>query len=138
MQIFDGGKLWRIFHQKILASKTLVNCCLLYLFMSQDIIKICMVKFGEPPVIRQIYQGFICQKLYLLYLAVCLKVLLAFLAVWMESWKCTHACSINGLINDDSAFNLAALMRCHHLCVSDIQTVLSDPSWNTGLTYDNG
>ena len=66
MQIFDGGKLWRIFHQKILASKTLVNsCCLLYLFMSQDIIKICMVKFGEPPVIRQIYQGFICQKFVL-------------------------------------------------------------------------
>ena len=38
-QIFGGGKLWQ------------VPVCLLSLFISQDIVKIWMVKFGEPPVI---------------------------------------------------------------------------------------
>ena len=31
-KLFDGGKFWQIFHQKALASKTLVNSCLFTLF----------------------------------------------------------------------------------------------------------
>ena len=57
---FGGGKLWRISHQKLLASKTLANSCLFtssYMYMSRDIVKIWMVKFGKPPVINQIHQG---------------------------------------------------------------------------------
>ena len=41
VQIFGGGKLWQI------------PVCLLSLFISQNIVKIWMVKFGEPPVICQ-------------------------------------------------------------------------------------
>ena len=53
------GKLWRISHQKLLASKTLANSCLFAFFiMSQDIVKIWMVKYGKLPVIHLIHQGF--------------------------------------------------------------------------------
>ena len=38
-------------------SKTFPVCCL-SLFVSQDIVEIWMVKFGELPVIHQIRQGF--------------------------------------------------------------------------------
>ena len=38
-------------------SKTFPVCCL-SLFVSQDIVEIWIVKFGEPPVIHQIRQGF--------------------------------------------------------------------------------
>ena len=33
VQMFGGGKLWRISHQKFLASKTLANFCLFALFI---------------------------------------------------------------------------------------------------------
>ena len=57
MQTFGGGKLGWISHQKLLASKGFGKF-LFALFMSQAIVKIWMVKFDEPPVILQIYQGF--------------------------------------------------------------------------------
>ena len=45
-------------------SKTFPVCCL-SLFVSQDIVEIWMVKFGEPPVIHQIRQGFPLPKITL-------------------------------------------------------------------------
>ena len=68
--------------------------------MSQDFIKIWTVKFGEPPVIRQIHQGFICQQFVLTVFGSLLEKclwhffkLMASIVVWMEGWKCTHVCS---------------------------------------------
>ena len=59
-------KLWQIVQQKLLPSKALVNSiCLLsliYLCMSQD--NVWMAKFGEPPVIHQIHQGYPPPKVY--------------------------------------------------------------------------
>ena len=50
-------KLWQIFYQKLLASKTLVNSYLFAFFMY--IMRHCMDgKICEPPVIRQICPGF--------------------------------------------------------------------------------
>ena len=62
--MFGGGKLWRISHQELLASKTLTNYCLFTLFMSQDIVIIWTVKFDKPPpVIHQFCHGFPLPKL---------------------------------------------------------------------------
>ena len=44
--MFGGEKLWQISDQKRLVSKSLVNSCLLSFFISQDIVKIWMVKFA--------------------------------------------------------------------------------------------
>ena len=58
-QMFGGRKLGKISHQNLLASKTWrIFCFYLSLFMSQDIVKIWMVKYGEPPVICQIHQKY--------------------------------------------------------------------------------
>ena len=56
--MFGLGELWLISSLELLVSKTLPNSSLFVLFMSQDINKIWMVKFDEPPVIHQIHQGF--------------------------------------------------------------------------------
>ena len=59
------GKHWQISHQKLLASKPLVSSYLFVLFtMSRDIVKIWTVKFGKPPVIFQIRQGFPPPKIH--------------------------------------------------------------------------
>ena len=47
------GKLWQISHPKLWR----IPACLLSLFMSQNIVKIWMVKFGEQSVIHQIHQS---------------------------------------------------------------------------------
>ena len=50
------------FSSEASASKTLANFCLFALFMSRDIVKIWMVRFGKPPVIHQIRKVFHHQK----------------------------------------------------------------------------
>ena len=61
--ILGRGKLWRISYQKLLAGKTLANSCLFAFFIYVTRCKSWMVRFGEPPVICQIRQFFLCQRL---------------------------------------------------------------------------
>ena len=69
-QNFGREILWQIFHQKLSVSKTLMNSCLFaFLYMSQDIVRIWMVKFGESPVICQIHQGFPPSKIHALWVS---------------------------------------------------------------------
>ena len=52
--MFGREKLWHIYYQKLSASKLWqIPVCLLYLFVSRDIVKNWMVKFDESPVIPQ-------------------------------------------------------------------------------------
>ena len=45
-------------------NKTLANSCLFaFLYMLQDIVRIWVVKFGKPPVICRIHQGFPSPKI---------------------------------------------------------------------------
>ena len=56
---FPIRNFWRV--------KLANSCFLLSLFISWDIVKIWMVKFGEPPVICQIHQGFPPPKFHTSY-----------------------------------------------------------------------
>ena len=68
--MFGEGKLWRISDWKLLASKALTNSYLFTFFinfMSLDIVKIWMAKYSEPPVIRQLCQGFPLQNIHAMW-----------------------------------------------------------------------
>ena len=81
-------------HQELLASKKLPSF-FLSLCMSQDVIRIQMVKFGEPLVICQICQGFSLPNIHAiwhlqhcLYIHICLVILIiATLSLEILCWN---------------------------------------------------
>ena len=69
-QTLGRGILVNVSSETLLASKTFGKFPLvsfLYICHDQDIVKIWMVNFGEPPVICQIHQGFPLSKTHMLY-----------------------------------------------------------------------